>query len=178
MALDETIRDQAAAWAVRAGDPAFEDWDGFTAWLEADPAHARAYDEGMRAVTEAADALPALPVPRNDDQPVARPRRSWLGGAIAGGLTLAAALGVWPMLPTPYVVETAPGEVRLVELEGVGQVELAGASRIVLDRDDARFATLEEGPALSSIEHPPFTVAVGEATLLAVGTVFDVTHAA
>lgn len=178
MALDETIRDQAAAWAVRAGDPAFEDWDGFTAWLEADPAHARAYDEVMLAVTEAADVLPALPVPQNDDQPVASPRRSWFGGAIAAGITLVAALGVWQMMPTTYVVETDPGEVRLVELEGVGQVELAGGSRIVLDRDDARFATLEEGQALFSIEHSPFTVAVGEDTLLDVGTVFDVKHAA
>ncbi len=33
MALDDRILDQAAAWAARTGDPSFEDWDGFTAWL-------------------------------------------------------------------------------------------------------------------------------------------------
>ena len=40
MARDQAVREQAAAWAVRSGDPAFDDWDGFTAWLEQDPAHA------------------------------------------------------------------------------------------------------------------------------------------
>ena len=34
MALDETIREQAVAWAVQTGDPAFEGWDEFTRWLE------------------------------------------------------------------------------------------------------------------------------------------------
>ncbi|WP_430098150.1 FecR/PupR family sigma factor regulator [Novosphingobium resinovorum] len=43
MASDNGIRDAALGWAVRAGDPAFADWEAFTLWLEADPAHARAY---------------------------------------------------------------------------------------------------------------------------------------
>lgn len=176
MALDETIRDQAAGWAVRTGDPGFEDWDAFTAWLEADPVHARAYDEVMLAVNEASEALPALPVPDNDEEAVHRPPRRWFGGAIAAGVALAVAAGVWQMMPGTYVVETSPGEVRLVELEGVGQIEIAGGSRIILDQDDARVATLESGQALFTIERSPFTLRVGEDTLLDVGTVFDVKH--
>ena len=31
MALDEAVREQAAAWAVRTGDAGFDDWEGFTA---------------------------------------------------------------------------------------------------------------------------------------------------
>ncbi len=34
MQVDDTIREQAASWAAATGDPAFEDWDAFTLWLE------------------------------------------------------------------------------------------------------------------------------------------------
>jgi len=180
MALDDQIREQAAAWAVRTGDPAFEDWDAFTAWLAADAAHARAYDEVMAAVLDAAEALPSAPQAENDDEPAfGAPRRRWLGGAVAAALVLAVGLGVWQARPGTYAVETAPGETRLVELEGGDRIELAGASRIVLDRRDPRRASLEQGQALFKIDHDPdapFTLAVGEDTLVDVGTIFDVKH--
>ena len=40
MPHDDQIREQALAWAVRTGDPEFADWEGFTCWLEENPAHA------------------------------------------------------------------------------------------------------------------------------------------
>ena len=58
---NETVREQAIAWAVRTGDPAFGDWEAFTLWLEQDPAHALAYDEVMSAATGATEALQSLP---------------------------------------------------------------------------------------------------------------------
>ena len=179
MALDQTIREQAVAWAVRTGDAAFDDWDDFTLWLERDPAHALAYDEVVASVADAAETLPAWPVAQNDDEPVRVSRRRWLGGAIAATVTAVAMLGAWQAMPGTYAVETAPGETQRVELEGGSHIELAGGSRIVLDRDDPRSASLERGQALFTVEHDPgapFTVTVGEDTLVDIGTIFDVKH--
>lgn len=184
MAHDDTIRDAAAAWAVRTSDAAFDDWDGFTAWLEADPAHARAYDEVCLATADAAEALATLPAPLaagNDSEP-APPRltRRWLGGALAASLAGVLALGAWQLRGDP-AYETAPGETEVIALDGGGNIALAGDSRLVLDRGNPRFARLERGQALFTIRHDesaPFRVKVGEDTLLDVGTVFDVTRSA
>lgn len=177
MAHDTTIRDEAIAWAVRTGDSGFDDWDGFTRWLEADPAHAGAYDEIMLSVGDAADALPAIPLAGNDDRPAAAPRRRWFGGAIAAVLAVTVGIGVWQTRGGTYAVETAPGEMRLVELDGGGQLALAGDTRVVLDRSDPDIATVERGQALFTLRHDssrPFEVAVGEDRLVDIGTVFEV----
>src|SRR5688572_12548557 len=177
MTHDPSLREAAAAWAVRTGDPAFDAWDEFTAWLERDPAHAPAYDAVIAAVDEAAAAVPPVRSAQNDDEPVGRTRRRWLGGALAMVLVGMTALGVWQLRGDSYTLETAPGEVRLVELEGGGEIALAGGSRIVLDRGNPRSASLEQGQALFTIEHDasaPFTLRVGADTLVDVGTVFDV----
>ncbi len=184
MQHDDVIRDEAAAWAARTGDPAFADWDGFEAWLARSPGNARAYDTVVAAVDEAAAGLRmARPVAANDDVPQPGPvTRRWLGGAVAASLVALLALFAWPGGGT-YYEETAPGEIRTIALEGGGRIDLAGGTRMELDRDDPRFARLETGRALFSITHDeahPFRVAVGEDTLLDVGTVFDVAldHAA
>ncbi len=178
MTLDETIREQAALWAVRAGDPAFEDWDAFTRWLEDDPRHARAYDEIVASVLDAAEALPPVPAAQNDDEPVAYPaRRRWLGGAIAAAVAGLAAFGAWQAMPGAYAIETAPGEMRLVELAPGEQIALAGGTRLILDKDAPRTATLEHGQALFTLRgdsSEPFRLTVGEDTLVDIGTVFDV----
>lgn len=181
MAGDETIRDEAIAWAVRTGDAAFDNWEGFTDWLEHNPAHAAAYDEAVMAVADAASALPAIPCPGNDDEVVPAPRRRWLGGSVAAVLAVVAALSVWQLRGDTYAVETAPGEVRLVELVGGGQIAVAGDTRIVLDRDDPNVASLERGQALFTMRHEstePFRLTVGGNTLVDIGTVFDVEHSA
>jgi len=180
MALDETIREQAVTWAVRTGDPAFDDWEAFTVWLEQDLAHARAYDEVVASVADTTEAIPVAPVANNDDEPARRSQsRRWFGGAIAASLAAIVAVGMWQAQPATYTVETAPGEVQLVALEGGGHIELAGGTRMVLDGDDPRTAVLEQGQALFTIEHDPaapFTLTVGEDTLVDVGTIFDVKH--
>lgn len=179
MASDRVLHDEAAAWAVRTGDPAFDDWEDLTAWLERDPAHARAYDAVIAAVAEAAEALPPVPRAGNDDEPAGRTRRRWIGGALSLVLVGALALGVWQLRGGSYVVETAPGEMQRIALDGGGEITLAGDSRIVLEHGDPRSASLEHGQALFTIEHDsaaPFTLRVGEDTLVDVGTVFDVTR--
>ena len=178
MPHDDTIREQAVAWAVRTGDPAFEDWDGFTAWLEQDAAHAAAYDAVSAAVAEAAEDEAERPVVANDEEP-ARPlhTRRWFGGALAGCLATLAVLGVWQFGSDSETFVTAPGETRLIALEDGGTIELAGDSRLVLDDENARFARLEAGQALFTIAHDeanPFVVEAGEDTLVDLGTIFDV----
>jgi len=179
MTPDQALRDEATVWAVRTGDPAFDDWDGFTAWLEQDPAHASAYDAMVMAVAEAAEAPPPVPRAENDDQPAGWTRRRWVGGALSLALVAVAAFGALQLRDGSYAVETAPGEVRIVALEGGGEIALAGGSRIVLERGDPRMASLEQGQALFTIEHDPsapFTLTVGEDTLVDIGTVFDVSR--
>ena len=174
----DTIREQAAAWAVRTGDPGFEDWDRFTSWLEEDPAHSQAYDAIMPSVDEAAEALPPIVPAANDDEPRRQPRR-WWAGAAAAAVFAATAVGVWQMRDGAYTIETQPGEVRLVALEGGGEIALGGDTRIVLDRDEPQIASLERGQALFTLRDDaaaPFTVTVGEDTLVDIGTVFDVRY--
>lgn len=70
MTEDDKIRaetlDAALDWALRTGDPGFEDWEGFTLWLGENPAHSRAYDTVSAAVAEGAERI-ASARPANDD---------------------------------------------------------------------------------------------------------------
>ncbi len=185
MANYDTIRAQAIDWAVRAGDPAFEDWESFTLWLEQNPAHAQAYDAVCASVEDAADLLSATP-PANDDArddradnaPFRASRRHWLGGALAASLALVSGWALWQGNQRDlYRVETVPGQTRTIALDEGGRIDLAGGTVMQLDRDDPRFGKLERGRALFTIRHDddaPFTLLVGEDTLVDVGTVFDV----
>jgi len=175
------VEDEAAAWLIRLRGPASSaDWEAFTAWLEADPAHGDAYD--MLALADAdLDALPrATPAPIPI---VAEPRRTnrraflgWGGAAIA-----AAMVGAITLLPAngTYEVATGPGERQVVALEDGSRIEINGSSRVVLDRDAPRFARVESGEALFTVVHDdarPFRVEAGAARLVDLGTVFNVLH--
>ncbi len=186
MRTDRTVQEEAADWAVRTSDSAFDAWDEFTLWLASDPAHGPAYDAVTAAVADAAEALPAAdpaPLPAaNDDafdyDMVAQSRftRRWLGGAIAAAIVLAVTVTTWRSNAS-YTVETAPGETMIVQLDDGGTIELAGGSRIELDRGEPRFAQLERGEAVFTIIHDtnhPFVVEAGDHRLLDVGTVFNV----
>ncbi len=182
MTQDQPIRDQALHWAMTTRDPDFADWEGFTLWLEADPAHAAAYDAVQLALDEADAALAVLPEPApepaaaNDNPPGwLAGRRGWLGGAIAAALVLALTLVLW-LAPRPGTLhETAPGETRLIALGDGSTVELAGGTRLAVN--GARAARLEAGQALFTIRHDeanPFVLTVGETRLVDAGTIFDV----
>ena len=180
MPHDDQIREQALAWAVRTGDPEFADWEGFTCWLEENPAHVTAYDHVAAAAGEAAEQVASLPPAANDEEAApARVTRRWFGGAIAASLAALLAVGVWQAGNDRYTVETAPGEVRTIALSEGSQIALAGGTRLLLDEGEPRFARLEEGQALFTIRHDdadPFRLEVGENTLIDAGTVFDVRH--
>jgi transmembrane sensor len=78
-----------------------------------------------------------------------------------------------------YAVATGAGEQRMVALADGSRIHLNGSTRLVLDRDNARFARLDEGEALFSVVHDdsrPFQVETGDALLRDMGTVFNVVH--
>lgn len=175
---------EAIGWVLklRAGGDA-ADWLAFTEWLEADPANAAAYeaaelaDDGLEALAPA-EALRAA-----ETRPVSArrwpTRRFVLGGGIAAAL--AAVVGISTLRPVadPYLVETAAGERRAVDLADGSRIELNGGTRITLDRSDARLARLEHGEALFTVVHDdddPFVVLAGEARIVDLGTVFNVVH--
>ncbi|MEG3088797.1 FecR family protein [Sphingomonas sp. PB4P5] len=178
---DATVLD----WIVRVGDPAFDDWEAFQAWLEADPGHALRYHALSAEVDDmvtASAAAPAAIAPRIavPIQPARarRPRRPlWIGGALAASLALTVGYVTLRETHEPYVVETAPGALRTVALADGSRITLAGATRVVLDRRDARIAALDHGQALFQVRHDasdPFEVTVGGQKLVDIGTVFEV----
>ncbi|MBI1403886.1 MAG: DUF4880 domain-containing protein [Porphyrobacter sp.] len=186
MIPDPKVREAALRWAALTGDPDFADWEGFTDWLEADPAHARAYDEVQYAVTDAAEVMEtvhalakAAPAPANDNPPFAlsATRPAWIGAAIAAALVLVASFVLWPATRGETLYTTVPGETRLIALGEGSKIELGGDSRLAIPDEGARRARLESGQALFTIRHDaadPFVLTVGGARLVDAGTVFDV----
>lgn len=175
------IRDEAALWMARSRDPKFSDWDGLTAWLEADPAHNIAYENAF-AGHDLAGTLDSFPV-EVVAAPTASPgsyKRRW----VAGGSLAAAAAAVLLAIIVPgrapsnqIVAETRAGEHRLLHLRDGTEIALNGDSRLVLNSSNGRTARLERGEALFSVVHDdtrPFTVDAGGRRMMDLGTRFNV----
>ena len=182
--ISDTAHADAIDWHVRLAHGDGAAWDLFTVWLEADATHGAAYD-----AVEAADAevVPLLPPTRNPLivlVPVRRRTRGWVawGGAAAAAAAVAV-VTVWTVEPETrrYAIATAPGEMRIVAIDGATQVTLNGATRLTLDHANLRFAALESGEALFKVRHDPaapFIVEVGEDRIQDAGTVFNVVRRA
>lgn len=177
----ETMIDTAIGWHVKLAEAQEADWAAFVAWLEADPAHAAAYDTIAmqdRVVADARfpDKRNAAPVAHNDNH---RTRWRWaVGGSVAAAAVAAVLLpGLLSPGASPYDVATRPGQTRTVALADGTRIELSGGTRLRLDRAGPRVAALERGEATFHVRHDaahPFAVTSGGVTLRDVGTVFDV----
>lgn len=171
---------EAIDWVVRVGDPAFDDWGAFQAWLEADPDHAARY----HALSADVDDMVGLVAPEPHPAPIGvrapndrRRRGLWIGGALAASLAVTIGYATLKDNAEPYVVETPAGSIRTIALADGSSVTLGGATRLTLDRGDPRVATLDRGQAMFEIRHDardPFEVSVGARKLIDVGTAFDV----
>lgn len=177
------IEDEAIGWIIRLRDPVFDEWDAFTAWLEADPAHARAYDDMALADADIGSALEAMPAPvsraANDDEPEARGivRRRALGWGIAASLLAILGYSSFDLGPSTYEVRTAANARQTVKLADGSRIDLNGSTRLILDRDNPRFARLDRGEALFTVIHDnsyPFVVETGGTKLVDAGTAFNV----
>ncbi|RKE53979.1 MULTISPECIES: FecR domain-containing protein [unclassified Sphingomonas] len=177
---ERTLNEAALDWVVRTGSDAFDDWPAFHAWLEADPRHAAAYHAMSMDIEEMAAAVPPVQAAPIVMQPARRRWPVWAGGAIAASLALFVGYEAIETRAHPYAVETAAGTMRTVRLADGSTIAMGGATRLMLDRDDPRVATLERGEAMFVIRHDdsdPFEVSVGGARLVDVGTAFDVKFA-
>lgn len=176
---------QALAWhAALARDDA--DWDGYMAWLEADPRHREAYDaidlvdatvdthrDAVRGVLEAPVSVPP-----------ARFRLPRLAWVIGGGI--AAALAFLLVLPMPWVTQSvrsyaAEGQARTIALANGTTVTLSPASSILVHGEQATRIELAQGEAFFDVRHDPsrtLTVSAGPYSVTDIGTRFSVNRAA
>jgi transmembrane sensor len=180
----QDVRAEAIGWHLRLQGAGAQDWDSFVRWLEAAPAHAAAYDEVARAEAELdADAFPSSAAANDDrDEETRRPwrlgRTIRIVAAVAACLVLAFVALPWLGFGSDrYEIATAAGEQRIVPLDDGSRVALNGATRLILDRANPRFAELEAGEATFTIRHhsdDPFIVAAGDHRIHDVGTAFNV----
>lgn len=173
--------DAALGWIIRLREADFDDWDGFEAWLLADPLNPTVYHRLADAERRLDPPLvPAIPAPAVAPPVRRRPRlRPILGYGTAAAAAVAAILSVRAMwhVPDLYEVRTRAGEQRELTLAGGSSIRLNGATVLRLDRDDPRFAALERGEAMFTVRHDashPFTVRLGEDRLVDLGTRFDI----
>ena len=184
--IGDDIVDQAIGWHIRQNEMTALDWHDFVAWLEADAAHADAFDrislDQTLLAAQPAIAASACPVAANDIFETPTPiRRRWMwtvgGTAVAAGLVaLLMPIALTPA-SDPYWLNTEPGQRQDVVLADGTRIEVSGGSRLQLDRRNPRLARLEAGEATFHVrhdEHDPFTLHSGDLTVRDMGTVFNV----
>jgi transmembrane sensor len=188
--MTETIIDQAIAWH-RAQDDADFDWDGFTLWLEADPAHRAAFDEialldaqVARHRSTLATLLPPVempPVEATVEQSRAGTRRRgwavWGGGGMAAALVLAMGVPAWFSSSDPVAdYRTGPKQVRAIALKDGSRIWLAGGSHLRVEGEGQDRLALD-GKAMFDIPHRPgrtMTIRAGGQEISDIGTRFDI----
>lgn len=185
--------DSARQWMLRVNEPDFTGWEAFGAWLNADDTHLAAYETALaedawvrQLATEMQAAQTAEPIGRQAGAMVERGagmRRFGRGWQVLTTTAFAASLAVVVLAsgilhgPAMTEVGTGPGVHRSITLADNSHIEVNGDSHIVYDPDRPRKVTLARGEALFDVEHDdadPFTVMVGNAELVDVGTIFNV----
>lgn len=190
---DDPVVDEAVRWHLRLRDADEAAWDAFVVWLEQSPRHNLAYEEVV-AADESVEALvsdtPHHPQAANDEEPLhaterqaRRGRRpAWAALALVASFLMAfLALPLLQGGTSLYAVETRRGEQRIVQLDDRTRIAMNGGTRVTLDRDDGRYARLERGEATFEVVHDaanPFRVALGETSLVDIGTTFNVVREA
>ena len=168
------IEQAALSWHHDVEDGSV-DWDAFTLWLEAAPAHAHAYDTVALADALLRDHAARLAAPVIETTPA--PRQRWrpvwpLATSLAASL---AALVWWQAAPAPtaQITQTADTPRNLALADGT-QIALAPHSR--LEQRGAAFALT--GDAVFDVPHRPgrtMTITGADLTIRDIGTRFEVT---
>lgn len=175
--------DQATNWIARLGTRtiSLDTIQAFAKWRE-DPANAEAYRRAEQLWSRTGELANDPDIQAALDQAQRRrPRRFGAKQIAAAGLTttLAASLAVgaffWQIRDT-YATEV--GEQRSLQLADGSRVRLDTASKIrVRFTDGERRIELAEGQAFFEVAHNParpFVVMTADASVTAVGTVFEV----
>lgn len=148
-------------------------------WLNKSDAHAEAYRKAGRVWRLTGDVAPAFSARPGAPHPgdaSSRPRRLFIGAALAACIALMLAPGVRRGLWSDY--HTGAGETREVTLADGSAVTLGAESAIDAALSaDRRAVTLLSGEAFFRVAPDsarPFTVDAGSARVTVTGTAFDV----
>ena len=190
----------AADWLVRlqSTDVSIEDTLAWQAWLKADPTHAQAFAR-MEEISQVLRSVPAPPAASarrfaRDRYDASVPIRDWnrrhapgrrTAIALAAAVALAASIATlaltaafWKMPPPGNSYATAIGETRNVTLSDGSTIDLGGDTQIeVALSEKERDIELTKGEAMFTVAKDaarPFKVRAGDATVVAVGTAFNV----
>ncbi|HEY0628005.1 MAG TPA: FecR family protein [Sphingomicrobium sp.] len=189
--VDDAFED-AALWCVRLSEGGLSDdeWDEFEAWL-CEPGHADLFQQAT-AVWQASEAIGDWPQiialrTRALTQYRKSNQRRWLAPSPRRMQRIAASVGVLLLTMTAFLLwhvnrpseyETGIGERRIAMLDDGSRVSLDAATIVkVRIEDEGRHVELLEGRAKFDVAKDPlrpFTVAVGDKLVVAVGTSFSV----
>lgn len=183
---EDDILAQAATWHANSERDDM-DWDGFTAWLEADARHREAYDEIALAdalALEHRDALHAAapvaaPLAANDEDaavphPVFGGWKRWAGVAIAASLV--AVLAVPQFGRSNSRLYETDAQSRQIALDDGSNVLLAPHSSLTIEGKRQERMALTGG-AWFAIRHDPsrpLAITAGDVRISDIGTQFDV----
>ncbi|HXC58664.1 MAG TPA: FecR domain-containing protein [Steroidobacteraceae bacterium] len=157
------------------------DWDAFTLWLEADPAHQRAYAQVAELEARLAQQRPVLQQQLRE-APAPGSRR-WWGGAAAAAVLLATLFFGWQRLPLNASVAqdyVAGGEALAMALDAGVKVTLAPGSRIRVSGHHQEKMDLT-GTAYFDVPHDPgrtLAIVAGGYVVHDIGTRFEISSAA
>ncbi len=186
----DRLDDKAAAWASRMRGPERERHRAaFERWYNSSPAHAKSFDEATAGFEDAGVLRQGelgrarhLPEPQRKAVPL-----RYAFGAVAAAAAVALIFLMSAYAPSP--VPIADGTVTYAAAGTAREVKLSDGSRMVLAPETIAIATftsserritLERGRGRFTVAHEtrPFRVAAGDAEVLALGTVFEVSFAA
>jgi transmembrane sensor len=184
----------AAEWFVRlqGAEVSLEDTLAWQGWLNESPGNARAFAR-IEAVSQAVRSVPvprALPAARlaADRYDASVPLKDWKApraarwpwktmalAAVCAGIAFTTVL--W-RAPASETYSTTVGENRHITLGDGSTITLSGDTRVAVALSEkARSVELLKGEALFRVAKDPlrpFKVRAGDATVIAVGTAFDV----
>lgn len=187
------VEAEAVAWFTRMnGKPSRADRNHFAAWLNANPAHGRAYDDLQTVWSSAAG--PGADVARDEERVLSRhlehvrrmreKKKSGKAGAIISLCLLSCLAGSWIWLERPNLVQdlqadyvTARGERRTVGLKDGSTILLDADTAIDVDMGASeRRVQLLRGTAFFTVKRSeiPFVVQAGDGEARVLGTTFDV----
>ena len=173
---DDRLFDQAIAWQrALAGDG--PDWDGYTAWLDADPRHRRAVDELALLDCVIDEHVESLRASASSEGP--RRRTHWLraGAGAAAGLALlvGAATYLGQSRDQVYAADATSSR-RIVLAEGIA-VDLAPGSQLTALEGKSNHLRLDRGEGYFSVRHDParsLSIVIGGYEIHDIGTEFSI----
>ncbi|MGH1372233.1 MAG: FecR family protein [Cellvibrionaceae bacterium] len=188
----DQLLDEAASWIARLRAPkaSAQQHADFSKWLNSSPAHTQAFDEmsdtwetlGAAAhISELTDSMQPKSAKATETSRSGWSWLSWQGGfalaCVAGLFAIVTMLAPSNIIP-PETYITAAGEQRSVTLKDGSTISLNTRTELQVSYTDLqRNLTLVSGEAyfeVASDKQRPFIVDVGQGTVMAVGTAFNI----